>query len=59
MWAFLDWVFFTDQPGALSNDFFVNLLDMGTEWKVSPMCKHFYEGRDRASGKVKMDRFIS
>ncbi len=44
---------FTDQPGALSNDFFVNLLDMGTEWKVSPMCKHFYEGRDRATGKVK------
>jgi catalase-peroxidase len=44
---------FTDQPGALSNDFFVNLLDMGTEWKVSPMCKHFYEGRDRETGKVK------
>ena len=44
---------FTDQPGTLSNDFFVNLLDMGTEWKVSPMCKHFYEGRDRETGKVK------
>ena len=44
---------FTDQPGTLSNDFFVNLLDMGTKWKVSPMCKHFYEGRDRETGKVK------
>jgi catalase-peroxidase len=44
---------FTDEPGSLSNDFFVNLLDMGTEWKVSPMCKHFYEGRDRGTGKVK------
>ena len=44
---------FTDQPGTLSNDFFVNLLDMGTNWKVSPMCEHFYEGRDRATGKVR------
>ncbi|MEN8773789.1 MAG: catalase/peroxidase HPI [Akkermansiaceae bacterium] len=44
---------FTDEPGALSNDFFVNLLDMGTEWKVSPMCEHFYEGKDRETGKTK------
>ena len=44
---------FTDRPGALTNDFFVNLLDMGTTWKVSPVCEHFYEGRDRASGEVK------
>jgi len=44
---------FTDEPGALSNDFFVNLLDMGTEWKVSPMCEHFYEGKDRKTGKTK------
>ncbi len=43
----------TDERGALTNDFFVNLLDMGTEWKVSPMCDHFYEGRDRASGELK------
>ena len=44
---------FTERPGALTNDFFVNLLDMGTEWKVSPMCEHFYEGRDRGTGKLK------
>lgn len=44
---------FTERPGTLSNDFFVNLLDMNTEWKVSPMCEHFYEGRDRKTGKVK------
>ncbi len=43
----------TGRPGTLSNDFFVNLLDMNTEWKVSPMCKHFYEGRDSKTGKVK------
>ncbi|MFL6239537.1 MAG: catalase/peroxidase HPI [Actinomycetes bacterium] len=43
---------FTDQPGALTNDFFVNLLDMGTEWKVSST-EHVYEGRDRATGEVK------
>jgi catalase-peroxidase len=44
---------FTDRPGALSNDFFVNLLDMGMEWKKSAVCDHFYEGRDRKTGKVK------
>ncbi|MEM0895903.1 MAG: catalase/peroxidase HPI [Verrucomicrobiota bacterium] len=44
---------FTDQRGALTNDFFVNLLDMSTEWKVSEICDHFYEGRDRDSGEVK------
>ncbi|QDT65781.1 catalase/peroxidase HPI [Calycomorphotria hydatis] len=44
---------FTDQPGELTNDFFVNLLDMGTEWKVSPMCEYFFEGRDRKTGDVK------
>jgi len=36
----------------LSNDFFVNLLDMSTEWKVSTE-EHVYEGRDRATGDVK------
>jgi catalase-peroxidase len=42
---------FTDRPGVLSNDFFANLLDMGTEWKVS-QSEHVYEGRDRATGEV-------
>jgi catalase-peroxidase len=41
---------FTDRPGTLTNDFFVNLLDMGTEWKES-RTKGAYEGRDRATGK--------
>lgn len=44
---------FTERPGALTNDFFVNLLDMGTEWKVSGKCEHFYEGKDRTSGETK------
>jgi catalase-peroxidase len=44
---------FTKRPGSLTNDFFVNLLDMNTEWKKSPMCEHFYEGRDRKTGAVK------
>ena len=44
---------FTKQPGALTNDFFVNLLDMGTEWKKSAMCEHFFEGKDRKTGQVK------
>jgi catalase-peroxidase len=42
---------FTDKPGTLSNDFFVNLLDMGVEWK--PTGKNAYEGADRKTGKVK------
>ena len=44
---------FTDRPGTLTNDFFVNLLDMGTEWKVSESSENVYEGRDRASGQAK------
>ncbi|MGI9244261.1 MAG: catalase/peroxidase HPI, partial [Verrucomicrobiales bacterium] len=44
---------FTDRPGALSNDFFVNLVDLGTEWKVAEICDHFYEGRDRETGELK------
>jgi catalase-peroxidase len=44
---------FTARPQTLTNDFFVNLLDMNTQWQTSPMCDHFYEGRDRESGKVK------
>ncbi|APZ96745.1 Catalase-peroxidase [Fuerstiella marisgermanici] len=43
----------TERPETLSNDFFVNLLDMSTEWKKSPVCEHFFEGRDRETGKVK------
>jgi len=44
---------FTDRPGALTNDFFVNLLDMGTEWSATSEAEDVFEGRDRASGKVK------
>jgi catalase-peroxidase len=43
----------TKRPGTLTNDFFVNLLDMGTEWKASGSDKNVYEGRDRAGGAVK------
>src|SRR5207237_3295357 len=43
----------TDRAGSLTNDFFVKLLDMNTEWRKSPMCDHFYEGRDRKTGEVK------
>ncbi len=43
----------TDRPEALTNDYFVNLLDMGTEWKTSESTENVYEGRDRASGDVK------
>jgi catalase-peroxidase len=44
---------FTQRPETLSNDFFVNLLDMRTEWKPSGSAAHVYEGRDRTDGKVK------
>ena len=44
---------FTDRPGALTNDFFVNLLDMGTEWRKSSAGEHVYEGHDRRTGQVK------
>jgi catalase-peroxidase len=44
---------FTDRPETLTNDFFVNLLDMGTEWKVSSSSENVYEGRDRATGELK------
>ncbi|MEO0586898.1 MAG: peroxidase family protein, partial [Planctomycetota bacterium] len=43
---------FTDTPGVLTNDFFVNLLKGDIEWKVSPRCEYFFEGRD-ASGMIK------
>ena len=44
---------FTDRPGTLSNDFFVSLLDMSTQWSKSSKSEGIYEGRDRATGKVK------
>ena len=44
---------FTDRPGVLSNDFFVNLLDMRTEWKATDDTSGHFEGRDRLSGEVK------
>ncbi|HOD14726.1 MAG TPA: catalase/peroxidase HPI [Spirochaetota bacterium] len=44
---------FTTKPEALSNDFFVNLLDMGTEWKPTAGDDGIYEGRDRKTGKLK------
>src|SRR5690606_26493778 len=44
---------FTDRVGILSNDFFVNLLDMNTVWKATDATKEIYEGVDRQSGEVK------
>jgi catalase-peroxidase len=44
---------FTKRPEALTNDFFVNLLDMGTEWKAASNAKDVFEGRDRATGALK------
>ncbi|HWY86519.1 MAG TPA: catalase/peroxidase HPI [Gemmataceae bacterium] len=43
----------TSRPGSLTNDFFVNLLDMSTQWRKSPQGEHFFEGRDRRTGEVK------
>ncbi len=43
----------TEKPGILSNDFFVNLLDMATEWNKSSKCDHLYEGTDRSTGDLK------
>lgn len=44
---------FTDRPGQLTTDFFVNLLDMGTEWKASESSEGVFEGRYRETGKVR------
>ena len=44
---------FTKKPEALTNDFFVNLLDMGTEWKAVSDAQDLFEGRDRKTGEVK------
>jgi catalase-peroxidase len=43
----------TERPGRLTNDFFVNLLDMRTEWKTSESAENVYEGRDRATGELR------
>jgi catalase-peroxidase len=44
---------FTKRSETLTNDFFVNLLDMHTEWKATSEAKDVFEGRDRATGKLK------
>ncbi len=44
---------FTERPGTLTNDFFVNLLDMATEWKATSDAEDVFEGRDRKTGEVK------
>ncbi|MFA0965043.1 catalase/peroxidase HPI [Roseivirga sp. BDSF3-8] len=44
---------FTDNPGALTNDFFVNLLDFGTTWSATSDAQDVFEGRDRKTGNVK------
>jgi catalase-peroxidase len=44
---------FTSRPETLTNDFFVNLLDMNTKWEPAPASEGVYEGRDRATGKIK------
>ena len=43
----------TKQPGVLSNDFFVNLLDQSVVWEKAKICEHFFEGRDAKTGQVK------
>jgi len=50
---FADLGVLTKRPETLTNDFFLNLLDMETTWQKSPMCEHFFEGRDRKTGDVK------
>ncbi|WP_421808540.1 catalase/peroxidase HPI [Flagellimonas sp.] len=44
---------FTDKPGTLSNDFFVNLLDMSTQWEATSEAEEVFEGKDRKTGEVK------
>jgi len=44
---------FTERPEALTNDFFLNLLDMGTEWKATSDGADVFEGRDRSTGSLK------
>jgi catalase-peroxidase len=44
---------FTDRPGTLTNDFFVNLLGMGTAWQATSEAEDTFEGRDRGTGELK------
>ena len=44
---------FTDRPESLTNDFFVNLLDLGTTWEAASESEDLFEGRDRATGDLK------
>ena len=44
---------FTDRPETLTNDFFVNLLDMGTEWSATSDTEELFEGRDRSTGAAR------
>ncbi|HLV79770.1 MAG TPA: catalase/peroxidase HPI, partial [Chthonomonadaceae bacterium] len=44
---------FTNRPGSLTNDYFVNLLDLGTKWSATSEAEDVFEGRDRATGAVK------
>jgi catalase-peroxidase len=44
---------FTSRPGTLTNDFFVNLLDMGTKWQATSEAEDTFEGRDRATGELR------
>ncbi len=44
---------FTNRPGTLTNDFFVNLLDLGTKWKAASESEDLFEGHDRVSGELK------
>lgn len=42
----------TKQPGVLTNDFFVNILDSDITWEKAKICEHFFEGRNRKTGQV-------
>ena len=44
---------FTNKPGTLTNDFFVNILDMDTEWKATSETEEEFEGKDRKTGELK------
>ena len=48
---------FTNRAGSLTNDFFVNLLDMSTAWTPTSDACELFEGRDRSTGEVKWDRY--
>nr|WP_026231696.1 catalase/peroxidase HPI [Neolewinella persica] len=49
-----DYGVFTDRPGALTNDFFVNLLNLSTKWAATDEKEYIFEGRDRQTGELKM-----